>query len=396
MKTEAARYNVLECGRRFGKTVLGQNLVSETAIQGHPSAWLAPTYKYLAEAWRAIVGALAPATKRLDHQEHRIELISGGVIDFWSMDTPDPGRGRKYKRVVFDEAGIVRDLEAVWQQAIRPTLVDLKGDAWFLGTPKGRGYFHQLYGLGQGGDKDWKSWRFGTIANPIIDEKEIEAARRGMPDAVYRQEFLGEPAEDSGNPFGMKAIAACIAPLSDGPVAVYGIDLAKSQDWTVVCGLTEEGACCCLERWQSDWGQTRRRILDIIGETPTLVDSTGVGDPIVEDLIRERPCVEGFKFTHKSKQQLMEGLAASVQRAEIRFPDGWLQAEMESFGYEYRAGGVFYSAPEGMHDDGVMALALAEMKRRQFGRGIEVRFLERAGVAPDDAERGWVDYHYEH
>ncbi len=372
----AARFNVLECGRRFGKTTLGKNLLIETPIKGDPSAWFAPTYKYLSEVWREVVAIVGSAAKSINQQEKRIELLTGGVMEFWSMDDADAGRGRKYKRIVVDEAGLIRNQDSAWNEALRPTLVDLKGDAWFLGTPKGRGCFHRLFQRGEQKEQDWASWRLPTITNPNIDAAEIEAARRDMPKTAFEQEFLGIPAEDGGNPFGLTAIAACAGVMSAAKVQCYGLDLAKSYDYTVLLGLDADGQCAYLERWQSDWGQTKRRVLDTIGETPCLVDSTGVGDPIVEDLIRERPNVEGFKFSATSKQQLMEGLAASIQRQEIGFPKGWLQSELESFEYEYRAGGVRYSAPEGLHDDGVCALSLADMKRRRMaGSRVEVRML---------------------
>jgi hypothetical protein len=97
----------------------------------------------------------------------------------------------------------------------------------------------------------------------------------------------------------------------------------------------------------------------ILGGTKAMVDSTGVGDPIVEDLHRVCRRVEGFKFSSQSKQQIMEGLAASIQRTELTFPDGILRNELDSFCYEYHRGGVSYEAPSGLHDDGVCALALA-------------------------------------
>jgi hypothetical protein len=118
-----------------------------------------------------------------------------------------------------------------------------------------------------------------------------------------------------------------------------------------------------LQRWQSDWGQTTRRLYELIGDTPAMVDSSGVGDPIVETLSARCRHVVGFKFTSPSKQQLMEGLAAAIQRGEVTFPKGWLTTELESFEYEYIRGGVRYSAPEGMHDDGVCGLALAVKMR---------------------------------
>lgn len=358
---EAARFNVLECGRRFGKTTLGEQLLIEPALAGDPVAWFAPSYKLLSEVWREVLSTLKPMQPTVSRQEHRIELFTRGVIDFWSLDQPDAARGRKYKRVVIDEAGIVRDLEIAWQQAIRPTLADLKGDAWFLGTPKGRNFFHRLFAKGEAGEDGWRSWRLPTTTNPSIDPAEIEAARRDMPDAAFKQEFLGIPADDGGNPFGIGAIRACSAgvKLGHGPAKHFGVDLAKSQDWSVVCGLNDDGQVCVLERWQSDWGQTTRRVADLIGNTQTLIDSTGVGDSITEELARLSSNARGYKFTSTSKQQLMEGLASAIQRREVSFPEGWLTAELEMFEFEYRAGSVRYSAPEGMHDDGVCALALA-------------------------------------
>lgn len=377
-----ARFNVLECGRRFGKTKLGLYVNANAICDGQPCAWFAPTYKYIPEVWREAVRILRPANPAVTVQERRIEIpATGGIWDFWSLDQPDAGRGRKYKRVVIDEAGIIRDLQSAWTEAIRPTLTDLKGDAWFLGTPKGRNYFHRLFARGENGEPDWKSWRLPTTANPYIDPAEIEAARRDMPPAAFDQEFMGIPADDGGNPFGLDAIRRntfLTDTLADGPVVAWGADLAKSQDYTVACGLNAEGDVAALERWQSDWAQTRRRLLDLFGNVPALVDSTGVGDPIVEDMQRERWNVRGFKFTRQSKQQLMEGLASSIQRDELGFPEGWLVNELESFEFEYSANGVRYSAPEGMHDDGVCALALA-VRMRAEAAGMRLD-MENEGV----------------
>ena len=91
----------------------------------------------------------------------------------------------------------------------------------------------------------------------------------------------------------------------------------------------------------------------------TIIDSTGVGDPIVEDLQRELGNVQGFKFTSKSKQDLMVGLASAIQQRKITYPDGVIVHELESFEYLYTRTGIKYSAPSGLHDDCVMSLALA-------------------------------------
>jgi hypothetical protein len=105
---------------------------------------------------------------------------------------------------------------------------------------------------------------------------------------------------------------------------------------------------------------TLRRIQDLTGATPALVDSTGPGGPIDQALsLGGHRNIEGYVFTSRSKQQLMEGLAVAIQQREVGYPDGPLVVELEAFEYKYTRAGVKYSAPEGMHDDGVCALALA-------------------------------------
>lgn len=361
---EARRFNVLQCGRRFGKTTLGVDLAIDPALDGKPAAWFAPTYKLLAEAWRELVRATKDVTARVSQQDKRIELITGGSIDCWSLDTPDAGRGYKYARAVIDEAGIVRDLQEAWEQAIRPTLTDYQGDAWFLGTPKGRNYFHRLFVKGQEALGDWKSWRFRSMDNPHLSPAEIEAARADLPEQVFQQEYLGEPTDDGGNPFGLSAIRACVAPLSSAQPVVWGVDLAKSVDYTVAIGLDKDGAVSRFERFQKPWPETINEITKI-GQR-ALVDSTGVGNPVLDHLQRRRPGIfEGYLFSQPSKQKLMEGLAVAIQQQKIRFPDGPIVHELESFEYEYTRTGVRYSAPEGLHDDCVMALALAVEHMRQ-------------------------------
>jgi hypothetical protein len=359
-----ARFSVLEIGRRWGKTTYGKVKAQRAAINRRKVGWFAPTYKYLADPMRDIERALAPVTARMDRVEKRIEVKTGGVIDFWSLEDVDAGRGRDYDLIVVDEAGFVPHLLEWWRNAARPTLADRKGSALFLGTPKGTGDFHRLFTEAEGDTTGtMRAFRIGTRQNPHIDPDEVEAARRSLPPEVFAQEYEGVPAEDGGNPFGLDALRQCIGPLSTRPAEVYGVDLAKSQDFTVIVGLDADGAVAMLDRWQGPWALTREKLAKIIREAPAQIDSTGVGDPIVEDLKRVCRRVDGFKFTSQSKQQLMEGLQIAVQTMEIRFPDGWLRSELEGFGYRYSGKHVSYEATAG-HDDGVCALALAVHARR--------------------------------
>jgi len=138
---KARRFNVLSCGRRFGKTTLGGNLIADVAvIKRLPVGWFAPTYRLLEEAYRDHKRIYAPLiTRSVATPYPRIELVTGGSIDYWTLDDPTTvARGRKYGRVIIDEAAMARHLEEAWTEAIRPTLTDYLGDAFFLSTPKGR------------------------------------------------------------------------------------------------------------------------------------------------------------------------------------------------------------------------------------------------------------------
>jgi hypothetical protein len=176
---------------------------------------------------------------------------------------------------------------------------------------------------------------------------------------------LGEPSDDEGNPFGVAAIRACIGPISKEAPKVWGWDLAKSVDWTVGIALDATGNVCRYHRFQKPWTETMETVLRETGRTPALIDATGVGDPIVEQLQRKGGRnFEGFKFSSPSKQQLMEGLSLAIQKRDIQFPNEPEHAivnELEAFEYVYSRTGVKKSAPEGMHDDCVMGLALAVM-----------------------------------
>ena len=176
----AKRFNVLKCGRRFGKTSLAEELIIEPALDGFPVAYYAPTYKDLEEFWNIIKHIVHDVIKSKSEQLKQIRLITDGVIDMWSMDDPDSGRGRKYKRVVIDECEKASHLQTAWNGTIRATLTDFKGDAWFLSTPQfGKTYFKELHQRATA-DKfihEWQSWKFSTYDNPFIDPEEIESAK---------------------------------------------------------------------------------------------------------------------------------------------------------------------------------------------------------------------------
>ncbi len=365
----SARFKTVMCGRRWGKTAFGIREACDAAIAGQPVGWFAPNYKYVTEVWRELLIRLGPLIARSNDQERRIELMTGGVIEVWTMDGPDPGLGRKYALIVVDEAGIVPDLLERWQRALRPTLVDLAGKALFLGTPRGRRHgFVTLFAKGLSGeDPLWASFRASTLDNPYIPQEEIDIARRELPPEVFAQEFEGIPTDDGANPFGLDAVRYAFTEgakgAEQGPVVVWGLDLARSQDWTWLVGMDAWRRVVTLDRWQMPWAATKARIMEIVGQIPVVADATGVGDAIVSDLQQMGAVITPHVFTQPSKLRLMQRLIAAFQNKELLVRaldhDAALQAELETFEFTYTASGVRYEAPPGLHDDGVMALALA-------------------------------------
>lgn len=374
MLSEAKRFNVLDCGRRWGKSALAVNLLTENALEGHPVAYFAPFYSLLSGTFKELYSVLNELTTR-KHDNQFIELVTGGSIEFWSLENPIAGRSRKYKVAIIDEAAFNRNLWASWTEAIRPTLTDLKGSAWFMSTPKGKNDFYKLWMRGQTGEPDWMSWQMPTVTNPFIDASEIEAARRDLPELAFAQEYLAEFNDNAANPFGMDKIRICTGQMSNEPAVCFGIDLAKSFDWTVIIGLDKFGVVCYYDRFQRPWNETKE-IIRRLPRAAIKIDSTGVGDPITEDIQRERGDVHSFKYTSTSKQQLMEGLAAAIHQRRVVFPDGTIRAELESFEYQMTGTGVKYTAPPGLHDDCVNALALAwAMYVQDSGGQVKYSFL---------------------
>jgi hypothetical protein len=348
-----ARFRVVMCGRRFGKSELSQIEIISNALLGKSVAYITPTYQLARVFFDRLIQAVPFESNK---SELTIKFPNGGSVDFFTGERMDNLRGRKFHLVVVDEASFIPNLEDGWLNSIRPTLTDYKGRAIFLSTPKGKNFFYSLFL--KGGEPDWEAFRFTTYDNPYIDKGEIDDARTQLPEVVFEQEYMANPAENSSNPFGSSYIKQCTFPISPEQPIVYGVDLAKAVDWTVIIGLDRNGSVCHFDRFQKDWRQTKQTILSL-NKAPILIDSTGVGDPIFEDLQREGLAINGFKFSSTSKQQLMEGLSSAIQQRKITYPEGNIVNELEVFEYQYTATGVRYSAPPGFHDDCVMSLALA-------------------------------------
>ncbi len=356
-------------GRRWGKTVLGADLAVDPILDGLPVAWFAPSYKMMVEVWRDMEEVLAPITKRVSVQDRRIDTITGGVFEMWTLDSPDAGRGRKYARAIIDEAAMVRNLMGAWMASIRPTLTDLKGDAWFLSTPKGRNAFWQMYQLGiDTHEPDWASWQMPTVTNPYIDPTEVEAARRMLPERIFAQEYLADFIEDSGGVFRKVMEAATAQPNRDhmGNMFIMGADFGKHHDFTVLTMMDADlKQMVEVDRFnQIDYSVQvgrLRAMYDRWKPIAIIAERNSIGDPIIERLQLDGLPVQPFTTTNASKAQVIDGLALAFERSEISIlDDPILLGELMAYEMERLPSGMLrYSAPEGQHDDFVISLALA-------------------------------------
>ena len=380
IKAERRRFNVVALGRRTGKSTLGQELLVDCALSRRPGGYFAPTYKLLEEFWRKLKAVLLDVTAEKSEQEHRLEILGGGTIECWSMDTGDPARGRRYASVVIDEAAMVPRLSDIWAQAIRPTLTDFQGEAWFMSTPRGLNDFFSLFQRGQDPlETDWMSWQMPTGVNPFIAGEEVEAARHDLTEREYAQEYLAEflSLEGAGVFRGVTG-AAYLEPSSrrGGHQYVFGVDWGRSNDFTVISVLdatTSEQAA--MDRFtRVDWEFQAERLYrwaDLYHPRAIVAETNAMGNPIVERLSqgyshmlgesRRALPMQPWLATNASKAAAIQALSLAIENGELALLDDAVQtAELLAYEAERLPSGLLrYGAPVGGHDDTVIALALA-------------------------------------
>lgn len=200
---EGYRFMALRCGRRWGKTNYGITRACDGATKKWPIGFFAPDYKIIAETYQEVREILDPIVTRANSQEKVIRTKGGGRIDFWSLDNPRAGRSRKYKLAIIDEAAYTRpNMIDIWEQAIRPTLVDLRGSAIALSNTAGadpENFLHQI--CTQPGRYGFRDFHAPSHANPFLPREELADLERKSHPLVWRQEYLAEFVDWSGQAF---------------------------------------------------------------------------------------------------------------------------------------------------------------------------------------------------
>jgi hypothetical protein len=374
------RFTWLAAGRRWRKTTLFVSLIVEAAAEGVPIVWGAPTYDQVFTAWeelqragRGIIGF---------NQSRMTATLGRGSMLFRSLDDPENARSKTAGGIVLDEVADIA--EVAWVEVLRPMLMDTNG--WLLagGTPKGRNWFwrecmaarerpdsvfFQAPSLGARITPDGLERTPHPLENPELPWSEIQHLYATMPERAFRQEILAEFVEDGGGVFrGVRRLATA-APQTgavDTHQYVMGVDWGRTNDATVfaVVDSTSKELVCLDRMTQTDYTLqiTRLRALwERFGHCTIVAEANSMGGPLIERLGREGMRVRAFQTTNATKSAIIDALALAFEREDVHMvPDATLLEELEAYESERLPSGMIrYSAPNGMHDDCVMAFAIA-------------------------------------
>ena len=399
------RHRVVNCGRRWGKSYLAtlesHQMCLDTAMtHGRPArGWIvAPTYTLVMEMWRYYKTILKDVIVNTNKSDKRITLLGDHEVEFKSADNKDENlRGAGLDFAVLDEAARIH--KSAWEEGIRPALSERQGRALFISTPKGRNWYYDLWVQGRDPhNHQFESWTLPTITSPLFPKVEWDLLQETMPQATFRQEFMAQFLEDSSIVFrGVKArVAGDFEDAIPGHQYVMGVDLAKTVDFTVIwiLDMTTRHFVFFHRFQEVDWPLQKKMIYWKAKEynnATISIDQTGVGDPIVSDLVRDGLNVMGYKFNNNSKKELVELGIIAIQQGWVTYPEvEEFLNEMMAFEYELLPSGRFrYRAPEGLHDDCVIAFLLALWPmREQFWK----KKKEDKNKPPDDLDDRAYDY----
>jgi Terminase large subunit, T4likevirus-type, N-terminal len=387
-----ASRRVVACGVRWGKTLCAamEGLSAAMAPAERSIGWVvAPTYDLADRVFKEIqliaLQHLRHRVVAMRDSERRLILrnMAGGTSEIRakSADNPVSLLGEGLDFLIVDEAARLKP--SIWQSHLSQRLLDRHGWALLISTPRGKGYFYDLWRRGQDRDAAYASWNLPSWTNPLLDRALIEAERARLPERVFRQEYGAEFVEGSGAVFRNIRECATGEFRTPGAGRTYygGLDLAKVEDFTVLVIANNDGRVVFVDRFHRlDWSLQVARIAakTSMYSARVNVDSTGAGEPIFEQLRHADVWVEPYSFTQASKAALINNLALKLEKRELILPrpDVWPEGidELEAFEYSVtESGSVRMSAPYGTHDDCVIALALAAWHLRETE--LRVRFM---------------------
>ena len=375
---------IVACGVRWGKSICAamEGLAAAMEPAERSIGWIvAPTYDLSERVFNQVAVVAASHLRHrivsLKENDRRLVIrnMGGGTSEIRgkSADNPISLLGEGLDWLIVDEASRLKP--AIWQSHLSQRLIDKHGWALLISTPKGKGWFFEMFRRGQGQDSDYQSWNMPSWTSPLLDHEMIIQERDRLPERVFRQEFGAEFIEGSGAVF--RNVRECAVGSFAEPDYrrdyVGGLDLAKVEDYSVLVLLDRQRQVVFLDRFHRlDWSIQVARIrvaAQQYNDATVLVDSTGAGEPVFESIRQAGVQARAYPFSQASKAALINNLTLMLERKELILPRPdlcpELIEELEAFEFSVtEAGNVRTGSPSGMHDDCVIALALAAWDAR--------------------------------
>lgn len=368
-----AKYKFICAGRRFGKTFMCIEIAMSVVANGGRVAWIVPTYKNARSMWRAIERKALRIPKSQitvkSKSERMLELSNFGSISVFSdaNGNADSALGDAFHLVIIDEAARVD--ATTYYDVLMPTLADFDGDLIAISTPKGRNWFWDEWVKGQNDvDELSQSFQIASNANPLPGiQKAFRLAKERLPESSFRENWLAEFIDDAGLVFRNIANVCVLKPQKpyEGRFC-FGVDWGRYNDYTVISVIDmDTKQQVYLDRFNRiGWDFQRQRIVNLYKQwQPEIIiaESNSIGEPNIEALQSDGLPVEPFQTTAKSKAPLIEALSLAIENDDIVLLDDRIQkAELLEFGMTRLPSGKWrYEAPQGKHDDTVIATALA-------------------------------------
>ena len=381
-----SRIKVICAGRRWGKSAICAYIALRMLLEKNKKIWIvAPSYDltqkvftYLVRWFLRVVPSQAKAISYRPFP--KIILSTGSTVECKSAENPTSLLGEELDLIIIDEAA--RIPRRIWESYLYPTLSIRKGNGIFISTPFGKNWFFDEF---EKAKKEDGAFRFTSRDNPLIGEKEWNEAKSRLPEQVFKQEYSAMFLDDAASVFrGVKEIIKdnILADCQTNHYYLMGVDLGRHQDFTVITVLdTFNNNLVFFDRFnQIDWNLQKARIIATAqryNNARVIIDSTGIGDPISEDLQLAGLLVDDFKYTNQSKKQLIDKLSIFIEQKKISIPPiEQLISEIEAFGYNLtESGNITYSAPQGLYDDCVNSLGLAVWGL--YGEAVQETLIQR-------------------
>lgn len=397
MHNSKALRRVLACGVRFGKSTAAAMEGLAAAMEFRRSVvrgWIvAPTYDLSDKVFREIKAIVLEKLKgrviKISDSEKLVVLsnMAGyeSEIKAKSADNPTSLLGEGLDWLIVDEAARIK--REVWESHLTQRLLDKRGWALLISTPRGKGWFFDAWRRGKdpGGDattavdhrmRGYESWNMPTWVNPHVSKELIELERSRIPERVFAQEYGAEFIEGAGQVFRNVRSCATGEWLDPDKDELYygGLDLAKTEDYTVLVLIAATtGQVAFVDRFHRlDWDLQVERVkaaVDRYENVLVSVDSTGMGEPVYEQLRSAGIVCRAYPFSAKSKKDMINNLSVLLEKGKLVLPrpELWPIGIDELEAYEYSitpTGHMRMEAPSGLHDDCVSALGLAALKLR--------------------------------